>query len=183
MIFERFRNRRHNQAIAIRQYEALTSASRLPLFFTDYGIPDTVMGRFEMVTVVMILFFRRTSTSPTSGQELAQAVIDLFFQDLDHAMRELGIGDVGVPKRMKKFAGMFYGRLESYARALEDRDAAALVAALRRNVHPGIEDAPDMTPLALYMLNAEAGLKQVTEDEIATGSLILPAPENRGDGQ
>ena len=60
-------------------------------------------------------------------------IVDAFFQDLDHSMRELGIGDQGVPKRMKKFAGMFYGRLESYAAAIDGADADALAAALRRN--------------------------------------------------
>ena len=118
MIFGLFRKKRQNQPIVDRQYASLTSAARDPFFYTDLGVPDTVMGRFEMLSIVMILFFRRTARSKTSGQELAQEIIDAFFQDLDHSIRELGIGDQGVPNRMKKLAGMFYGRLESYAAAL-----------------------------------------------------------------
>lgn len=179
MIFGLFRNRKHNQAIMKRQYDQLTAASRNPAFFLDYGVPDTVMGRFEMVSIVMILFFRRTRASDTSGQELAQEIVDAFFQDLDHAIREIGIGDVAVPKRMKKFAAMFYGRLESYAKALDDRDAGALADALARNIHPGKAEAADMSALATYMLEAEKTLAEEPEDRVQTGSLVFPAPERK----
>lgn len=182
MIFGLFRNRRHNQAIVKRQYDALTVVSRHPVFFLEYDLPDTVMGRFEMLSVVMILFFRRTSTAATSGQELAQEIVDAFFQDLDHSIRELGIGDVGVPKRMKKFAGMFYGRLESYAKALEARDVDALAEALARNIYPPtakrVGEPPSMRRLAQYMIAAEASLAGASEEEIATGSVRLPMPES-----
>lgn len=181
MIFGLFRNRRHNQAIVKRQYDALTVVSRHPVFFLEYGLPDTVMGRFEMLSVVMILFFRRTSTAATSGQELAQEIVDALFQDLDHSIRELGIGDVGVPKRMKKFAGMFYGRLESYAKALEAKDADQLAEALSRNIYPptakGAGEAPSMRALADYMIAAEAAMAGISDEDIATGSVTLPIPQ------
>ncbi len=179
MIFGLFRNRKHNQAIMKRQYDLLTAVSRDPAFFLHYHVPDTVMGRFEMVSVVMILFFRRTRASDTSGQELAQEIVDAFFQDLDHAIREIGIGDVAVPKRMKKFAAMFYGRLEAYARAMDGADEDALAEALSRNIHPGKSDAPDMRPLAHYMLETERALAAEPEDRIQTGSLAFPAPDRK----
>lgn len=179
MIFGLFRNRKHNQAIMKRQYDLLTAISRDPVFFTDYDLPDTVMGRFEMVSVIMILFFRRTRASDTSGQELAQEVVDAFFQDLDHAIREIGIGDVAVPKRMKKFAAMFYGRLESYAKALDAQDETALAEALVRNIHPEKPGAPDMRRLARYMMETEQRLAAEPEERIATGTLPFPAPEKR----
>lgn len=181
MIFGLFRNRKHNQAIMKRQYDLLTAVSRDPAFFLDYGLPDTVMGRFEMVSIVMILFFRRTRASDRSGQELAQEIVDAFFQDLDHAIREIGIGDVAVPKRMKKFAAMFYGRLESYARALDAGDVPALAEALRRNIHPDANAAPDMLALARYMVETEAALASQPEDLLKTGSLAVPAPVRKED--
>lgn len=178
MIFGLFRKKQRNQPIIDRQYASLTSAARVPFFYSDLGVPDTVMGRFELLSIVMILFFRRTAKSGTSGQELAQEIIDAFFQDLDHSIRELGIGDPGVPKRMKKLAGMFYGRLESYAAALEAKDQDGLAAALSRNIHP--KAAPDhpMHGLAEWMIAAEARLLVVGEDEIAHGTLVMPAPEH-----
>ncbi|MFS8044938.1 ubiquinol-cytochrome C chaperone family protein [Rhizobium sp. BR 314] len=184
MIFGLFRKRNHNQIIVVRQYELLTSAARQPVFYTDYDVPDTVMGRFELLSVVMILFFRRTRSSATSGQELAQEIVDAFFEDIDYSIRELGIGDNSVPKRMKKLAGMFYGRLESYATAMDGDDRDALATALRRNIYPKADErAPSMVTLADWMMQAEAHLAAVTEAELATGSAVLPLPAGRGQEQ
>jgi cytochrome b pre-mRNA-processing protein 3 len=176
MIFSLFRKKNHNQTIVNRQYDALTSAARTPFFYSDLDVPDTVMGRFEMLSIVMILFFRRTAGSQVSGQELAQEIVDAFFQDIDHSIRELGIGDKSVPKRMKKLAGMFYGRLETYAAALEARDGDMLAEALRRNIYPQRQDAPDMRRLGEWMIAAEAGLKAIPEDEISRGQVVLLSP-------
>jgi cytochrome b pre-mRNA-processing protein 3 len=176
MIFGLFKKKNHNRAIVDRQYAALTSLARVPFFYTDLDVPDTVMGRYEMLSVVMILYFRRTAKSEVSGQEIAQEIVDAFFQDIDHSIRELGIGDQGVPKRMKKLAGMFYGRLETYAAALEEKDREALAAALRRNIYLERETAADMRGLADWMLTAETALAAVSEDEISRGAAVLPQP-------
>lgn len=177
MIFGLFRKKNANRQIVDRQYALLTAAARRPVFYLDMHVPDTVMGRFEMLSVVMILYFRRTAKSEGGGQEIAQEIVDAFFQDIDHSIRELGIGDQGVPKRMKKLAGMFYGRLESYAAAIEAQDREALAAALSRNIYPANEgEAPDMSALASWMADAEAGLSTVAEDEVLTGSVDIPAP-------
>jgi cytochrome b pre-mRNA-processing protein 3 len=178
MIFGLFKKKKHNQAIVERQYAALTSAARIPFFYTDLGVPDTVMGRYEMLSIVMILFFRRTAKSATSGQELAQEIVDAFFQDLDHSIRELGIGDQGVPKRMKKLAGMFYGRLETYARALDSGNTDELARSLARNIYPENQSAPDMGRLAVWMAEAERHLAAIPEDDIARGNAVIPAPVN-----
>ncbi len=176
MIFGLFRKKNNNRAIVDRQYATLTAAARTPQFYLDMGVPDTVMGRFEMLSVIMILYFRRTRTD-ISGQEIAQEIVDAFFQDIDHSIRELGIGDQGVPKRMKKLAGMFYGRLESYAAALDASDPAALAAALRRNIYPQADEtAPDMDGLAGWMMETSQVLAAQSEETIATGSLTLPLP-------
>ena len=177
MIFGLFRKKNNNQAIVVRQYEQLTQAARRPAFYTGMGVPDTVLGRFEMLTIMLILYFRRTAQSERSGQEIAQEIIDYFFEDIDHSIRELGVGDVGVPKRVKKFARMYYGRLESYAAALDQGDLDALKAALRRNIRPDEPDAPDMAELAAYMMEAEAALKTIGEDVIAAGGAIFPEPQ------
>jgi cytochrome b pre-mRNA-processing protein 3 len=177
MIFGLFGKRNHNRIIVERQYAALTAVARAPIFYERLGVPDTVMGRFEMLSLVMILFFRRTRSSETSGQEIAQEIVDAFFQDIDYSIRELGIGDNSVPKRMKKLAGMFYGRLESYAAAMDAGDRDALAAALRRNIHPQQgEGAPSMNGLAEWMMIAERHLADVSEIQIATGSATLPEP-------
>ncbi|PZU22441.1 MAG: ubiquinol-cytochrome C chaperone [Shinella sp.] len=174
MIFGLFSKRNNNGKILERQYEALTTAARQPRFYSAMGVPDTVMGRLEMISLVMILFFRRTRFSGASGQELAQEIIDAFFQDIDHSIRELGVGDPSVPKRMKKLAGRYYGRLEAYASALDAGDREALAAALRRNIHPEVDNAPSMTALADWAMLAERHLATVSEDDVAAGRVTLP---------
>jgi len=177
MIFGLFGKKNHNRTIVERQYAALTTAARQPGFYDGLDVPDTVMGRFEMLSIVMILFFRRTRSSPTSGQEIAQEIVDAFFQDIDYSIRELGIGDTGVPKRMKKLAGMFYGRLESYAAAMDAGDREALAQALRRNIYPEPRDEPpSMLGLADWMMSTETHLSGVSDAQIATGSASLPVP-------
>ena len=177
MVFGLFGKKNHNRAIVERQYAALTAAARQPGFYADLDVPDTVMGRFEMLSAVMILFFRRTRASGTSGQEIAQEIVDAFFEDIDYSIRELGIGDNGVPKRMKKLAGMFYGRLEAYAAAMDKGDREALAQALRRNIYPQpTDDTPQMLGLADWMMTAETHLTAIAETDIATGSASLPQP-------
>ena len=176
MIFGLFRKNKVNHALMVRQYDALTRAARDPVFFESMNVPDTVMGRFEMLSITLILYFRRTSTAGEPVKAIAQELVEAFFEDLDHSMRELGIGDNGVPKRMKKLAGMFYGRLDSYARALESDDRDALEAALRRNIHPeNADEALSMRLLADYMMRAENALKTVPESVLANGDARLPA--------
>ena len=178
MFFGLFGKKNGNRRIVEAQYAALTAAARQPALYAGLGVPDTVMGRFEMLSAILILYFRRTRACGRSGQEIAQEIVDAFFEDVDHSIRELGVGDVGVPKRMKKFAGMFYGRLESYAAALDAGDRAALAAALGRNIHPEKgADAPAMTGLADYMFTVEAAMAAVPEDTIDIGALTVPAPE------
>lgn len=175
MIFGLFKRKSGNTAIVERQYALLTSAARQPYLYTDLDVPDTVMGRFEMLSATLILYFRRTRSSARSGQEIAQEIVDAFFEDVDHSIRELGVGDAGVPKKMKKLAGMFYGRLEAYAQALEAKDSAALAAALTRNFHAqGEAEAPSMEGLAAYLLDVETRLAGVSEEIIETGQLQIP---------
>ncbi len=177
MFFGLFGKKNQNRAIVDRQYATLTATAREPYFYTDLGVPDTVMGRFEMLSIVMILFFRRTRTSPRSGQEIAQEIVDAFFQDIDHSIRELGIGDQGVPKRMKKLAGMFYGRLEAYAVALDAKDGVALAEALRRNIYPEKQEGISaLDGLARWMSEADADLAALDEEDISRGIAQLRRP-------
>jgi cytochrome b pre-mRNA-processing protein 3 len=174
MIFGLFRKNNVNRAIVERQYGILTTAARQKAFYRTANVPDTVMGRFEMLSVVMILYFRRSGGGSGIVKEIAQEIVDAFFQDLDHSIRELGIGDQGVPKRMKKFASMFYGRVDSYGKALDARDLDALAAALKRNFHPQTaDDMLSMLRLANYMMDADLALAAVPGDVMERGEAEL----------
>lgn len=183
MIFRFFRKNSVNRAIVERQYGILTTAARQKAFYQYAGVPDTVMGRFEMLSAMLILYFRRSGRDSKAVQDVAQEIVEAFFEDLDHSIRELGIGDQGVPKRMKKLASMFYGRVSSYGKALEAGDVEALEAALRRNFHPESTDATlSMRRLANYMMDADRALGEVPADVMARGSAELLRMENGDEG-
>ncbi len=142
------RERSANRAITEALYASIVAAARQPLFYSDWNVPDTPLGRFEMLSLHMFLFQHRLRGETGASRELAQILIDEFFTDVDHSLRELGIGDLGMPKRMKKLARMFYGRTVAYADALERGDRAALAAALARNIRPDAASWPEAGGLA-----------------------------------
>ncbi|PWW03435.1 cytochrome b pre-mRNA-processing protein 3 [Hoeflea marina] len=183
MIFSLFKRKKANAAVVGRQYQALTDAARDPGFYTAMNVPDTVLGRFEMVCIHMVLYFRRTRAAGEAVEQLSQDIVDAFFEDIDHSIRELGIGDTGVPKRMKTLARMFYGRGKSYGDALDASNRAGLAEALLRNIRPdsaaaGAQDAASMLPLADYMIRADTALGKVTDATLAAGLVVFPAASN-----
>ncbi|PRX06601.1 UNVERIFIED_ORG: cytochrome b pre-mRNA-processing protein 3 [Martelella mediterranea] len=183
MILRIFGRNRSNKQIVQRQYGVITATARQPCFFTDYGVPDTVMGRFEMLSVVMILFLGRTSKSSESGKQMAQEVVDAFFMDIDYSIRELGVGDNSVPKRMKKLAGMFYGRLERYMRCLQERDLEQLAIALAHNIHSDDGETSEMAELSRWMLENADHLEQTDEIVVETGMVSFLVPESMETGR
>ena len=151
------RTRAANRKIADDIYGVIVAAARQEVFYSHWQVPDTPLGQFEMLSLHMFLFQHRMRDIAGGPRELSQLLIDDFFLDVDHSLRELGIGDIGSTKRMKKLARMFYGRTASYAAAIEAGDRAVLAAALARNVRPGVEHWPT-DALADYVVNAEAWL-------------------------
>lgn len=123
---------------------AVTMASREPGLFGEGKVPDTLEGRFELVTLHAALALMRLRAEPDSAP-LAQAFADRLFSQFDAGLREAGVGDTAVPKRMHRMAGAFYGRVEAYAAALGD--PAALESALARNVWR-VESHPFASALA-----------------------------------
>lgn len=177
MIWNLFKRKKANQALVEKQYAQITQSARSAAFYSEMGAPDTVMGRFEMITLHLVLYLRRTGTAGEAAQGIAQEIVDAFFEDIDHSIRELGVGDTSVPKRMKKLARMFYGRAKSYGVALAAGDRDALVEALRRNLHPDSPDtAPSMGPLSDWMMTTARKLEDVSEETLAAGQLAFPAP-------
>jgi cytochrome b pre-mRNA-processing protein 3 len=136
MMFGLFkRDKRRDVILAL--YAHCADASRAPWLYAEAGVPDTVEGRLDSLTLHAMLVVRRLGALPEPGPEIAQEMIDVLFQHVDHGLRELGVGDTTVPKRMKKIAQNFYGRVQAYAEPLDKGDDAALGAALERNI-PGV---------------------------------------------
>lgn len=172
------RKRQVSEEILIRTYEAIVAAARQPVLFSNWQVPDTPLGRFESLSLHMILFLHRTKAAGPQLKALGQEVVEEFFKDVDHSLRELGIGDTSVPKRMKKLARMFYGRAAAYDVALDAKDEAPLAKALERNMFPDGPEWPQAENLARHALEASAMLAQATDADILAGSIGFPqAPE------
>ncbi|ESZ27667.1 MULTISPECIES: ubiquinol-cytochrome C chaperone family protein [unclassified Mesorhizobium] len=176
-MFQRFfgRERYANRAITEALYAQIVAAARQTVFYSHWNVPDTPLGRFEMLSLHMFLFQHRLRGEGGAAQEVAQVLIDEFFLDVDHSLRELGIGDVGVPKRMKKLAKMFYGRTAAYDDALKRNDHEGLTAALARNVRPDAGAWLEASLLANYVTDARSHLAAQTSESIVSGTLTFPA--------
>lgn len=153
---------------------ALSMAARRPGLYTRLGVPDTVEGRFEALCLHAILVLRRLNRLPAPAAEVAQDLVNSVFTQLDASLRELGVGDMGVAKRMKKLGAAFYGRAEGYDAALNAGDSAALAAALVRNVLGGEGDG---TGLAAYVQAADTALAEVDLDGLLGAALPFPEPD------
>jgi cytochrome b pre-mRNA-processing protein 3 len=168
------RERQANRAITEALYEKIVAAARQPVFYSEWQVPDTPLGRFEMLSLMMLLFQHRLHGEKGASLEVAQVLIDEFFMDVEHSLRELGISDVGVPKRMKKLAKMYYGRTAAYADALDRDDRPALAAALTRNVHPDMAGWPQAPRLAAYAVEVRTALAAQSSQAICAGHIAFP---------
>lgn len=130
---------------ADRLYAALVALARDPRFYTDLGVPDTVDGRFEMLSLFVYMALRRLRREGETSAAFSQDLFDTMFADMDQSLRELGAGDLGVAPRIKRMAEGFYGRIAAYDRAL-DEAGGALGEALRRNLYGTV--TPDRATLA-----------------------------------
>ncbi len=173
MIFSLFRRNPRRLAIAAL-YARIANASRRPGLYAALGIPDSLEGRFESLSLHMILSLRALRELPPPADDVAKDLTDAFFRDMDASLREMGVGDTVVPKRMKKVAAAFYGRAQAYDPAFASADEIGLADALGRNALGS--DAP-ATMLARYALAADKSLKGVTLDMLLESGPAFPAPE------
>lgn len=175
-MFQRMFRRDPNRKIVEALYASIVAAARREHYFSQWQVPDTPLGRFEMISLQMFLVQHRLRGETGTARDVAQSLIDDFFTDVDHSLRELGIGDLGVPKRMKKLARMFYGRTVSYGEAIDAGDRAALAAALARNIRPDSADWPHAAALADHVLVSVEGLRATPTEAILRGDLHFAVP-------
>lgn len=173
MILGLFRKSPPGDAYAL--YRAIVAEARRPDYFTTLGVPDTVEGRFEMIVLVATLVFERAAAADADTAAVAQGTLDLFFTDMDRAMREMGVGDMSVPKKMKKVGEAYAGRSRAYRAALAEAGPAALEDALARNVYAGA--APDGAAgrLAVRTRTLVDALAATDPAAIRAGDLTFPA--------
>lgn len=187
MIWKRFFAAQPGTAEARPLYEAIVAQARTPDLYRDFAVPDNLDGRFESIVLHLVLVLRRLKRDFPEGRDLATALQEVFFTDMDRSLREMGAGDLGVGKRVKRMAEGYFGRLQSYDAAL-DRLAvdgrAGLVAVLRRNVYGTLpEGAGEAEALAGYVLAQAAALEAQDGDGLRRGQVVfapVPAPDTLG---
>jgi cytochrome b pre-mRNA-processing protein 3 len=167
-------------------YGAIVAQARSPVFYTHYGVSDSVEGRFELIVLHLVLVLRRlgaeqaaTSRGPAlgPGSAVGQRLFDVFCRDLDDNLREMGVGDLAVPRKMRQFGEAFYGRQAAYAAALGTADPQELEKALARNILDEADAGEKAVPLARYMRAAAAQLGTQPEDALIAGRAVFPSPE------
>ena len=169
-----------SDSVAERVYGSIVAQARQPAFYAQCGVPDTPTGRFEMIVAHAALVFRRFNAC--GEQEAGQAVFDLFFADMDRSLRELGVGDLSVPKHIKKMGQAFYGRAGAYARALNGGNEAALREAVAANL---LATSPDRDAvelnaarIAAYLASVQGVLTATDPARILAGEIDWPgAPD------
>ena len=161
-------------------YAAIVAQARQEGFYAALGVPDTLDGRFDLITLHAVLVMDRLGQSADAKtRNFAQIVFDEMFSALDMNLREMGVGDLSISKRVKKMAEVFYGRAGVYRMALKAGDDKALAKAIARNIYP--EGAPKGAPerLARYVQESGAGLAKQKESDLLAARVSFPkVPES-----
>jgi cytochrome b pre-mRNA-processing protein 3 len=163
-------------------YAAAVEQARSKPLYASLGAPDTVEGRFEMVALHVYLIMRRLK-SDEAAKKVSQCLFDAMFQNMDDSLRELGVGDLQVGKKIRKLAENFFGRIGAYEEALNNDQAPddALARALGRNIFEN-ETGPQAQVFADYVRRAERSLIQQPCARITGGIVVFPPVENKGFG-
>jgi cytochrome b pre-mRNA-processing protein 3 len=171
-MFQSLRRLRQRRATIDRLYGAIVAQARAPGFYADLAVPDTVSGRFDMMVLHVYLFYRRLARDGAEMRALGQELFDRFCADMDGTLRERGVGDLAVPRKMRAIGEAFYGRAGVYDAALAAGDDTALAAALEKNVFGGAPGrAAQAQGLARYVRRTEALLAATDAHAIAAGAI------------
>jgi cytochrome b pre-mRNA-processing protein 3 len=161
-------------------YGVIVAQSRQPAFYLGVGVPDTIEGRFDLLVMHLWLVLRRLRA--VEATQTAQHLFDHFCSDIDANLREMGVGDLTVPKRMKSVGEAFYGRVNAYDAAWDDASGAALRVALARNVMNRPTEPAAAAALAAYARRAASYLDSIDKTALEAGQWRFPdaVPETPG---
>ena len=174
MIFPLFRRSRQAGTISAL-YGMIVAQARRPCFYRDYGVADTVNGRFDLLILHLALVSERLMRDPALA-ELGQGVFDRFCRDMDGNLREIGISDLKVPKEMQRIGEAFYGRAQAYRQALAAEDDQALAEAVARNIYGGATPPGAAQRLAAYIRETVRIIGAQEAASLGQGQIAFPDP-------
>jgi len=184
-LLSRVRTRVHRRDSAHRLYKTAVKQARAPVFYVDCGVPDTLDGRFDMIVLHVYLIMRSLKRFEQPGGELSQRLFDVMFADMDQSLREMGVGDLSVGKKIKVMASAFFGRTKAYDEALDEKepgnggkpDNAALATALLRNVvGAGTANAAGFPALVAYVADTASCMDDQSKSALFAGQVDFPPP-------
>ena len=180
MVFGLFRRKASRRVAPL--YDGLMRASRQPVFYAELGVADNVEGRLEMLMLHVGLAVHRLSKE-VAGREAARNLSELFIDDMERSMREIGYDDSGLKRRLKKVVAAFYGRAEATMASLASDTPAALADTLNRNVYGGAADPRCVACLAEYVRAFAQRLAGISVDKLAAGGLpsLMPSSISAGE--
>jgi len=176
MILDRLFKPRATQAVGRALYAGAVSQARSADFYGRLAAPDSVEGRFELYALHVILLLDRLRRQGEQAGETSQALFDTFVRSLDDALREMGVGDLSVGKKMRKLAEAFYGRVKSYETALAALpERAELEAVVGRTVFAG-QDNPQTLAMVDYVVEAREALARQPLADLLAAEVAWPTP-------
>jgi cytochrome b pre-mRNA-processing protein 3 len=158
-------------------FRAVSDQSRRPIFYTDLGVADTVEGRFELMVLHLVLVLHRIKGEGTEAAETGQATFDAFLKNLDEGLRDMGVGDLSVGKKMRRLGEAVYGRIKGYDRALA-AGTVELQGMIGRTLLEGRPDPAHAADLARYALAAAAALARQPLSDVLGARLEWPEVEH-----
>lgn len=175
-----WRGRSKTGRTATNLYGSIVAAARREPFYVAYGVSDTPDGRFALLVAHMFLVMERLRGEDVDGQELSRALVETFVTDMDDSMREMGVGDLSVPKKVKKAAGALYDSVAAI-RQVADEPEEILAGALRQTLMQG-ETEPAALAVAAYIRCAGTALGDLPLDELLAGRVKFADVQSRKEG-
>lgn len=153
----------------------LVEHARHPVFYRDFHAADTIDGRFDIIILHLILILKRYKAA--NDLDMVTNIQNCFFRDMDRNLREMGVGDISVPKKIKKMAEAFMGRSKTYAPLLENRQSSELSSAFERNIEAAENYKLDTANLSAYALYIDEYMENIDPSLLKSGKFILPNPK------
>lgn len=157
---------RRDDDIATALYGAIVAQARSPALYAEIGVPDSVSGRFEMVVLHVVILLQRLEVGSEAARAAGQGVFDHFCRDMDNSLRQMGIGDLSVPRHMRNVGEAYFGRAQAYQPNLADGQAEFLADTLKRTVFPAGDNTKSANALAAYALEAVSRVNEQDESDI-----------------
>ncbi len=159
-------------------YADIVAQARSPYFYSELTVSDDVDGRFDMITLHMFLALDRMRED-ASLMKLSQKLANLVISDMDRSLREMGVGDLGVGKRVQEMGKAMYGRLEMYDLSLLEADTSSVLsAAIMRNLYRSEESVSENAQkISKYILKQREYLKKCSSETILNGHFDFEKPE------